>query len=295
MQLRLMPRSGWSWSRAGTAAPACARPAPAPTPRTPSSPSAPASTGGKAVPDGVGSHPLVFTTLTAPSFGHVHGTRDGKACGAATRGPLHCPYGRPTTCRAVHDEDDPAVGQPICAQCYDYPSHVLWQYFAPELWRRFAGKLRRALAASLHVRESELGEYVTVQFAKVAQYQGRGVLHLHALIRLDGPKTDDGFADPPAWITAADLAAWITSAAQGVAYTAPPPVEGDPARVLRFGGQLDVRPVTGARGLDGRRLDEGELSAEQVAGYLAKYATKSAGDVPIESAHAKTLERHCGD
>jgi hypothetical protein len=38
--------------------------------------------------------------------------------------------------------------------------------------------------------------------------------------------------------------------------------------VARWGEQLDVRHITEA-------TDEGELSAEQVAGYVAKYATKS--------------------
>ena len=37
--------------------------------------------GGKGVPERVGENPLVFATLTAPSFGHVHGKRDnGRAC-----------------------------------------------------------------------------------------------------------------------------------------------------------------------------------------------------------------------
>jgi len=38
--------------------------------------------------------------------------------------------------------------------------------------------------------------------------------------------------------------------------------------VARWGEQLDVHHITGAGA-------EGELSAEQVAGYVAKYATKS--------------------
>jgi hypothetical protein len=37
--------------------------------------------------------------------------------------------------------------------------------------------------------------------------------------------------------------------------------------VARWGGQLDVRPITAT--------GPGELSAETVAGYIAKYATKS--------------------
>ena len=29
------------------------------------------------------------------------------------------------------------LGQPLCRDCYDYASHVVWQWWAPELWRRF--------------------------------------------------------------------------------------------------------------------------------------------------------------
>jgi hypothetical protein len=49
-----------------------------------------------------------------------------------------------------------------------------------------------------------------------------------------------------------------------------PPVDGRPERCARWGTQLDVHNIT--------RTDDdeaGELSAEQVAGYIAKYATKA--------------------
>jgi hypothetical protein len=39
-----------------------------------------------------------------------------------------------------------------------------------------------------------------VSFAKVAEYQKRGAVHFHAVIRLDGP--DGGDTPPPAWATA---------------------------------------------------------------------------------------------
>ncbi|HET8601329.1 MAG TPA: replication initiator [Segeticoccus sp.] len=58
---------------------------------------------------------------------------------------------------------------------------------------------------------------------------------------------------------------------------------------LRFGTQLDARPVH-------RTTGEGELSGaidpEAVAGYIAKYATKSAGDLEPGDAHGNEhLER----
>jgi hypothetical protein len=48
-----------------------------------------------------------------------------------------------------------------------------------------------------------------------------------------------------------------------------PAVEGGSARYARWGEQLDLRNIT--HGDD----EAGELSAEQVAGYIAKYATKA--------------------
>lgn len=50
----------------------------------------------------------------------------------------------------------------------------------------------------------------------------------------------------------------------------------DPSRILAFGRQVDARPVRTSR-----RPDEPDraLSPEQVAGYLAKDATKSADDI----------------
>ena len=47
-----------------------------------------------------------------------------------------------------------------------------------------------------------------------------------------------------------------------------PPVDDQPERYARWGEQLDVRNIT-------RDDQAGELSAEQVAGYIAKYATKA--------------------
>ncbi len=248
--------------------------------------------GGKTVPERVSSHPLVFATLTAPSFGHVHGIRDGKPCRPAVRGPARCPHGRPTTCRTIHEDDDELVGQPLCPDCYDYACHILWQYFAPELWRRFTIALRRGIARSLGCSERSLREHVTVQYAKVAEYQRRGVIHFHALVRLDGPKTEAGYADPPAGLTAATLAEHIQAAARAVTVTAPAPVEGDPDRLLRFGRQLDARPVsTYSARIHG--LDGDALTAEQVAGYLAKYATKSCGDADLDSAHTGRIRGYC--
>jgi hypothetical protein len=84
-------------------------------------------TGGKTVPEHVAENPLVFATLTAPSFGPVHGTRNGRRCRPRTT-HLRCEHGRPTTCMTIHTDDDPALGQPLCRDCYDYPSHVVWQW-----------------------------------------------------------------------------------------------------------------------------------------------------------------------
>lgn len=245
--------------------------------------------GGKTVPATVADNPLIFATLTAPSFGPVHGSRsNGGRCRPRRDAGHRCPHGRPTSCMGVHGDDEPLSGQPLCADCYDYASQVVWQWWAPELWRRFTIALRRLLAQHLGTAPGRLGEVASLQYAKVAEYQLRGAVHFHALVRLDGPQTPEGFEPAPAAVTAPILAALIAQAATAVRFTAAPVHDDDPVRVLAFGTQVDTRPVRMSR-----RTDDPEraLRPEQVAGYLAKYATKSTGDTHLkDNTHLRRLE-----
>jgi hypothetical protein len=246
-------------------------------------------TGGKGVPEHVSDNPLVFATVTAPSFGLVHGTRNGRPCRPYTaKGQDRlCEHGRPTACHATHDEGDEILGQPFCAECYDYRRHLVWQWWAPELWRRFTITVRRTLAKYLGIPASRLGDVVTLQYAKVAEYQLRGLIHFHALIRLDGPKTDDGFAPAPDAASASFLALVVEQAVAAVHFDAPPLYDEDVTRRLRFGRQVDARPITTKHRTDD---PDHELMPEQVAGYLAKYATKSATDtVDADNPHWRRL------
>jgi hypothetical protein len=106
----------------------------------------------------------------------------------------------------------------------------------------------------------------------------RGVVHFHALVRLDGPRTPDGFAPAPSAIDADQLADLVRAAAASVRLTKPGVDADDPPRVLAFGRQLDARPVRTTWRTDDPDRD---LAPEQVAGYLAKYATKSAEDTGV--------------
>lgn len=74
--------------------------------------------GGKTVPASVAENPLVFATVTAPSFGPVHGHRNGgRRCRPHTRGPARCEHGRSRVCNRVHADDEVALGQPLCRDC----------------------------------------------------------------------------------------------------------------------------------------------------------------------------------
>jgi hypothetical protein len=54
--------------------------------------------GGKTVPETVAENPLVFATVTAPSFGAVHGRRDrGRRCHRYAGNEPTCEHGRPRT------------------------------------------------------------------------------------------------------------------------------------------------------------------------------------------------------
>ncbi|GAA3786584.1 hypothetical protein GCM10022226_00850 [Sphaerisporangium flaviroseum] len=97
-----------------------------------------------------------------------------------------CPHGRPLSCTVRHGADEKVLGEPLCPDCYDYTGSVLFNAAASLLWARFADALRRRLANAGGLTLRELREHLVVSFAKVAEYQRRGVVHLHAVIRLDG-------------------------------------------------------------------------------------------------------------
>jgi hypothetical protein len=147
---------------------------------------------------------------------------------------------------------------------------VLWNALAPELWRRTTIALQRALGRLVGLQEGELRRLVRISYAKVAEFQRRGAIHFHAVLRLDAAtdcRCPACLAPPPAPFTAALLEEALRQAAPVVRVPCPS-VDGGPDRYARWGEQLDVRNIT-------RDEQAGELSAEQVAGYIAKYATKA--------------------
>ncbi|MFD4560181.1 replication initiator [Streptomyces sp. NPDC058469] len=227
--------------------------------------------GGKGVADGVQRHPRLFVTLTAPSFGAVHRESgpDGIVC-RPRRGGGACEHGRPVGCGQRHADVDSAVGQPLCRDCYDYPGHVLWHAWAGSLWNRYCHMLRRHLATAAGITQTRLGEHLKVSFAKVAEYQKRGAVHFHAVIRVDGPEGPG--SPPPLWATTELLSAVVRSAAELVEVHTPySPATGE--RVIRWGEQLDVHPIN-----SGAFTESSAVTDSAVAAYVAKYVSKSVGD-----------------
>jgi hypothetical protein len=231
--------------------------------------------GGKGIPETVAGHPRLFVTFTAPSFGRVH-TRKAQGrlvlpCHPYRQG-ARCRHGTRAGCWHRHDEDDPRLGEPLCPGCYDAEAQVLWNALAPELWRRTTIAVQRALARLVGLQEGELRRLVRISYAKVAEFQRRGAIHFHAVLRLDAAtecRCAGCLAPPPEGFTAALLEQALREAVAGVGVPCPPLEDGGPGRFARWGEQLDVHNITTGDG------EAEELSAEQVAGYIAKYATKA--------------------
>jgi hypothetical protein len=171
-------------------------------------------------------------------------------------------------CNEIHD-DDSRLGEPICAECFDYEHQVLWNALAPELWRRTSNQMPRELARLTDSEQCELA--VRASYVKVAEYQRRGALHFHLVLRLDGVDQDGEIIAPPeehgtellvdAALAAVRHAAVLSPAADDVPGELPgfAPAR---AREIRWGAQIEVRPL------------EPDVASD-CAGYVAKYATKS--------------------
>jgi len=217
--------------------------------------------GGKTVPTSVATHPRVFATLTAPGFGPVHNQ----------------PGAAPCTCGTRHGDGDPLLGTPLNPTRYDYTGAVLWNAHAPALWARFTTHLRREIAHAAGLTQRTLRHHATLSYAKVAEYQKRGQIHFHTVIRLDGPTGPT--STPPTWATTQLLDHAFRAAAKrtrvqhqhlsggGENDLAQPP---EPS-VFRFGRQIDVRAI---RSTD--FTGDEPVTDRHVAAYIAKYATKGA-------------------
>ncbi|MFD8394393.1 replication initiator protein RepSA [Streptomyces sp. NPDC059680] len=228
----------------------------------------------KEIPATVRDHPRVFATFTAPSFGPVHNRPDRGVCRCGTR----------------HAPDNSALGTPLDPASYDYAAAVLFNNHAGELWVRFVNRLRREIAARAGLTQRELAEVCRVSYGKVAEFQKRGAVHFHAVMRLDGPDGSD--SPPPSWANIDLLTDAIRAAAVHpyTTITVPPNEEAGYVNGwrLRWGRQLDVRPVK-AFG------DGSEITEQAVASYVAKYATKAAentGTLDRRIGELSELDRH---
>lgn len=215
--------------------------------------------GGKGVPTEVSSTRRAFITLTPPSFGRVH-NRPGK---------------RPCGCGRWHPEGHPLLGTPLDPAGYDYAGAVLWQAHVGQLWHRFRITLTRALAAAGGLTVREAGAHFRLAYARVAEYQRRGLIHLHVVARVDGP--DGPGTTPPAWLTDDVIADAVVSAASAVSVGTVRP-DGSPL-TLTWGTQVDVRPIPASDTPAPGDTADGTLSDSALAGYIAKYATKGTGAV----------------
>jgi hypothetical protein len=240
--------------------------------------------GGRGVPEDVRDHLRLFVTLTAPSFGPVHSRRPGvdgrtRPC-RPRRKKAGCRHGRPLACTARHAPDDPALGQPLCPRCYDYVGAVLWNAHTGDLWRRTTIYIRDEMAKRAGISRTALQKQLRLSYVKVAEFQARGVVHFHVIVRADGP---EGPSTPaPEW---ADLV-FVAESVRAATSCAQLRLHALGGMVIRWGSELDIRQVI-------PEDEEGRVTEQTVAAYVVKYATKAAEvsgtvDRPIKSAGAIT-------
>jgi len=100
-------------------------------------------------------------TLTSPSWGRTHHVAK-----------VGRPGGRRCPCGAHHDPERDAYlrGLPLDLDEWDYAGQVLWNHHVGRLWNRLLRDLR-ALSPGL-------------AYAAVREWQARGSLHLHVLLRM---------------------------------------------------------------------------------------------------------------
>lgn len=223
--------------------------------------------GGKGVPESVAHNVTLMVTLTGPSFGAVHsaGKHGPRACRPG-RPKRRCPHGRPLACFARHERDDALVGEALCPSCYQSERHVIWNALSSELWRRTHIYTFRYLAKLVGMKPAELKGMVRLEHLRVAEFQERGVVHLHVLVRADGPEGPGSAA--PAWLSADLLSLAVRQAVAAVSVPFPTKLGERIAPRARWGEMLDISAITD---------DDGSARAARYCGKYLQKATDEGG------------------
>ncbi len=198
---------------------------------------------------------IVLLTLTAPSFGETHFVppqappKDEKKAHAGWErrfGKRKC------RCGNKHLPGDKEwTGVPRDSETYDYEGQVRWNRMVPRLWTRTADELTRVL----------LSDGSRLPYAAVTEFQRRGAVHLHVLMRVPTTFTLDLYEDEGAMRSKA-----IEQIVAKVGTYAPGDTSG---HRFEWGGQAHAQVITDAMGRDKKRA----------AGYLAKLVTYAAKDL----------------
>ena len=213
--------------------------------------------GGKGIDEDVASHPKLFVTLTAPSFGPVHTVTKTGSCRLISRGrETTCPHGIAMSCATRHVPDDPLLGTPICEHCFDYVGAVRWNAHASRLFSTTVRQVQRRLAAEGGLPQVALARVARLNYLKVAEMQRRGLVHFHCVLRLDGP--DHSTSSAPGWLDIELLSDTLVQTIRTIEMV------GVDGRGVRWGHQFHLSD-----------LDPAKDDALKIANYVAKYAVKT--------------------
>lgn len=218
--------------------------------------------GGKDQPESLAEHAKIFATLTAPSFGLVHRIimKNGKPERCHAGKTEYCRHGVKLNCYKRHSSKDEIVGAPLCCQCYDYKGCVIWNASVTDLWRRTTIYFNREVAKSLGMSRKEFSAKARIEYVKVVEFQARGAIHLHVVIRVDDAQVKASL--PSATITPEILEVAFQTAIRKVSIMKD--FGGDQHRIV-WGRQVDTRTIS-------------DDKTRPVVNYLAKYSTKSASE-----------------
>jgi len=167
------------------------------------------------------------------------------------------------SCRLRHRDDDPRVGEPLCPDCFDYPGAVLWNAHVPRLWVRTSRELYRELAKATSMSTANLRREVRLSYMKVVEFQRRGLIHLHVVIRADGGEGPS--TPPPSWLDASLLTGCVERAIDRASVGFPNALGWEDDRAT-WGAERDIREL----------VVQADGDSRAIAAYIAKYATKTA-------------------